>query len=90
MTEWRMAAVSRARAEGTWDGKPYMVVADEHIEGLAAELRPYPKAFESYAGFSPSTKRQYAGCYYEAKKEDTRKRRLPKVVELIEANKRLM
>lgn len=52
-----------------------------------AELRKNPKALAAYEAFSPSHKREYIEYVTEAKKEETRQRRMQKTIEWLTQGK---
>ena len=56
-------------------------------DDLLAALRSNPKARTTFEHFSPSHKREYVEWITEAKKEETRQRRLQTAVEWISAGK---
>lgn len=56
-------------------------------EDLLAALREDPAALEKFEGFSPSQRREYAEWVAEAKREETRRRRIETAVEWIAEGK---
>jgi uncharacterized protein YdeI (YjbR/CyaY-like superfamily) len=52
-------------------------------------LAASPKAWENFQNLSPSCRRQYVGWITDAKKEETRQRRLSEAVRLLERNQKL-
>ncbi|NPV90975.1 MAG: hypothetical protein HPY50_09405 [Firmicutes bacterium] len=84
-----LAAVERARAEGTWDReRELMAGADSGVlEGL---LSAFPAEKEKYRSFPPSLRRQYSMFYLDAKTPETRRRRLEKIVEGIREDRKLL
>ena len=56
---------------------------------LKSALRKKPKAFENFMKYTPSHKRHYLWWIEDAKKTETRERRIKKVVEFALENKKL-
>jgi uncharacterized protein YdeI (YjbR/CyaY-like superfamily) len=52
-------------------------------------LMASPRAWEQFQNLAPSYRRQYIGWVMDAKREETRERRLREVVSLLEQNKKL-
>jgi uncharacterized protein YdeI (YjbR/CyaY-like superfamily) len=48
-----------------------------------------PKAWERFQNLAPSYRRRYVGWVMNAKKQETRERRLREVISLLEQNKKL-
>jgi Bacteriocin-protection, YdeI or OmpD-Associated/Domain of unknown function (DUF1905) len=61
----------------------------ETPEALAEALAQSPAAAEGWEKLPPSAKKQYADWIAEAKREETRQRRLAQAIELIAEGKRL-
>lgn len=75
-----VVAPSRAKPKGPPKKVPVPPV-------LLAALKRSPKAKETFDGFSPSHKREYAEWIAEAKTEETRERRLETAIEWMEEGK---
>jgi uncharacterized protein YdeI (YjbR/CyaY-like superfamily) len=56
---------------------------------LKEELMTNSKAWENFNTLPPSHKRQYIGWISDAKKEETRQRRIREAISILEKNKRL-
>jgi uncharacterized protein YdeI (YjbR/CyaY-like superfamily) len=54
---------------------------------LAAALKKNPKARAAFAGFSPSHRREYIEWIVEAKRDETRQRRLAQAIEMLAEGK---
>lgn len=70
------AAIARAKHNGTWN----------RAEALAGT----GKALANFLNMSPSVQRTYAMSYWDARKEDTRKRRLSGIIARLKENKKPM
>lgn len=90
MTEWGYKAVDRAKETGAWENPRYFIPKDEHITRFTKVIKTRGRAYENFTSLPASAKKQFAGFYFEAKKEETRKKRLEKIIKLLEENKRLM
>ena len=83
MTAAGMALVEHARQTGEWD-KASGTLRDRPVPpDLNAMLNQDAGARAWFDGLAPSHKRQYLGWIYEAKREETRRRRIAEVFEMI-------
>ncbi len=62
---------------------------DELPAEVAVALRQSPRAWENFQNLAPSYRRDYVRWITEAKRPETRQRRLQKALELLAANQRL-
>jgi len=87
MTEAGLAAVREAKQNGQWQkaGEPQSDVAPDD---LLRALRRNRAARECFDGLAPSHRRQYVGWIEEAKRAETRARRIRKTVERLAAGKK--
>ncbi len=86
MGEGRMApagraAVERARADGTWVGAYAARSIREMPEALKRELAECPKAACNFAQFTDNQQETYVAWVEDAKKPETRARRIRQVVD---------
>jgi uncharacterized protein YdeI (YjbR/CyaY-like superfamily) len=75
MTDAGRAAVRIAKRNGSWDtlsASDAMIVPDD----LAAALAAVPQARSHWDAFPPSSKRMILGWIGQAKREETRRRRV--------------
>ncbi len=82
-----LAAVERARADGSWtilDAAERGEVPDD----LADELRRHPPAAVNFEAFPPSTRRMLLGWVALARRPDTRARRIRAIAEAAARNER--
>ncbi|MEJ2658852.1 MAG: YdeI/OmpD-associated family protein [Desulfobacterales bacterium] len=59
---------------------------NEKIELLKKELKPHKDILSLFESKSPSRQKQFAGFYCEAKTEETRKKRIGKIIEALSNN----
>ena len=91
MTEHGLAAIEHAKQTGAWDAASSRpVVSDAQVEVLVKALQGADLALSNYLKMPPSVRRTYAMAYLDAKKDETRVRRLAWIVERLNANKRPM
>lgn len=90
MTELGFQAIERAKQDGTWDAPQAPTISQEQIDTFTEAISFNSKAFENFQKMSMSIKKQFVGLYFEAKREETRIKRLEKLVGLLELNKRPM
>jgi uncharacterized protein YdeI (YjbR/CyaY-like superfamily) len=90
MTEDGMEAVERAKQDGSWDKPQGPGITDEQINSFAEAVSFNSKAYDNFIKMPASVKKQFTGLYFEAKREETRVKKLEKLVGLLELNKRPM
>ncbi len=87
MTPAGLAAIDRAKANGSWevlDGAERLEVPDD----LAAALDARPPAAANFAAFPPSTRKMLLGWVALAQRPETRATRVAKVAEAAARNER--
>ena len=90
MTEHGLAAIARAKKDGTWDIPKGEPIASEQTDALVQALTGLEPALSNFQKMSPSVRRTYTAHYLSAKAEDTRKRRLEQIVARLNENKKPM
>jgi uncharacterized protein YdeI (YjbR/CyaY-like superfamily) len=83
-------AVERAKRDGSWDGRRKRIMKPEDIDLFARLVAANPQAATNFQKMPQSVKKQFTGFYLDAKQEATRRRRLEKLIGLLEQNKRPM
>lgn len=86
MTASGHEAIGRAKKEGTWEPPKGEPVTDKQVQILIDALCGRQPAFDNFMNMSASVKRTYAGFYLDAKKEETRIRRLEKITDRLNRN----
>jgi uncharacterized protein YdeI (YjbR/CyaY-like superfamily) len=87
MTEYGMKAIEEAKKSGNWDIPKREPVTDSQIEILIKDLNGTEPAFSNFLKMPLSIRRTYTGFYLDAKQEETRRNRLKKITERLNANK---
>jgi uncharacterized protein YdeI (YjbR/CyaY-like superfamily) len=87
MTGPGQAAIEQAKKNGRWDAPAREPVPDDKIEVLVKDLQGADLALANFLKMAPSVRRTYTGFYLDAKKEETRIRRLQYIIERLNANK---
>jgi len=83
------AEIERAKSDGRWEAAYAGPASIEVPDDLAAALRKDKGAAKTFEAFSPSCRREYVDWITEAKREETRKKRLEQTLEwLAEGKKR--
>lgn len=90
MTEAGLQAIENAKQEGTWDAPQAPTIIQEQIDTFADAVRLNSKAYDNFQKMPLSVKKQFVGLYFDARKEETRIKRLEKLLGLLELNKRPM
>ena len=83
MTEAGMALVEHARQTGEWDELRGSLKDRPMPEELDQALKEDPEARSWFEALAPSHKRQFLGWIHQAKREDTRQRRIATVLEMV-------
>lgn len=79
-------AIARAKEHGTWNQRTSAPISEDQVAVLAEALAGTGKALTNFLNMSPSVRRTYTALYLDAKTDETRKRRLAKIVERLKAN----
>ena len=90
MTEHGTAAIEDAKKKGNWDIPEREPVSEDQVEVLIEALQGAELALANFLKMPASVRRTYAAFYLDAKKEETRTRRLENIVERLKASKRPM
>lgn len=90
MTNAGRRAIVQAQTLGKWNLPRKEPISEAQIEILVAALSGTEKALSNYLKMSPSARKTYAGYYLEAKQEDTRKKRLGRIIERLNENRKPM
>ncbi|WP_029902521.1 YdeI family protein [Prevotella sp. 10(H)] len=90
MTEFGLQVIEEAKKNGQWHKVHDRSISETQKSEFESKLAIYDKAFKNYCAMSPSTQKQFTGFYFEAKREETRQKRLEKIVRLLEENRKLM
>lgn len=79
-------AIARAKEEGTWEPQARETITDNHVLILTDKIKDRQPAFYNFIKMSPSVKRTYARFYMDTKKEETKIRRLEKIIDRLNEN----
>jgi uncharacterized protein YdeI (YjbR/CyaY-like superfamily) len=90
MAEPGLAAIARAKKEGTWNPPDDGPAGEDQVAMLVQALAGHEPALSNFQNMSPSVRRTYAANYLSAKGEDTRKRRLERIIGRLNENKKPM
>lgn len=80
-------AVQKAKENGCWDKKGRAGITVEMIREFEKLLIHHEHAHSNYTVMSNTIKKTYAGFYFDAKKEDTKIKRLAGIIERLNLNK---
>ena len=90
MTGFGMQAIEEAKRSGEWEKVRDRNVTDTQKSEFESLIKDYNQAYANYLTTAKSTQNNFIGFYFEAKREDTRLKRLEKIIGLLEQNKKLM
>ena len=89
MTEFGEAAISQAKSNGQWD-KPDEREEYFDVEGLRNALMHKIKDLNEYDKLSESLKKHYSLYYFIARREETRNKRMEKIIDYMKTKKRFL
>jgi uncharacterized protein YdeI (YjbR/CyaY-like superfamily) len=90
MTKAGLAAMELSKASGSWDTAYTNKVKDAVPVDLESALKEQQKAWHNFQAFANSYRNMYIGWVNAAKTDETRKKRVTKVVEQSLQNKKLL
>jgi uncharacterized protein YdeI (YjbR/CyaY-like superfamily) len=90
MTDAGLAVIEKAKENGAWDNAYTNRVKDQVPAELEAALSKNSTAHDNFHKFANSYRNMYIGWINAAKTDETRRKRIEKVVELSAANKKLI
>jgi uncharacterized protein YdeI (YjbR/CyaY-like superfamily) len=90
MTAAGLAAIAQAKELGTLDKPKPAPISEAQVGILTEALSGSGMALTNFLNMSASVKRTYAASYLAARNEDTRKRRLERIIERLMKNKKPM
>lgn len=90
MTTRGFAAIDQARKDGAWDVVNDTTIPAERYREFERLIEKSTLALAHFRQLPKSAQRQFVGLFFEAKKEETRIKRLAKLIDLLEQNRRPM
>ena len=90
MTEYGEREIKKAVENGRWNKSVNKPDFDKLISDFRDIIKGDPTLLRDYENKSMSVKKQFAGFYFEAKTDETRKKRLDKIITVIRENKKGM
>ena len=86
MTDHGRAKVEEAKKRGKWDAPKPQPFTDEDINIFSEVLKGTEPAYSNFLTMSPSVKATYTAVYITAVSEETKARRLAKIIERLNNN----
>lgn len=86
MTEFGLAKVQEAKANGQWDKPKAPQITEENIAHLSSILKDYEPAYTNFLAMPPSVKKTYTRAYFDAKTDAGRASRVAWMVERLNQN----
>lgn len=90
MTPRGFDAIERAKRDGAWDAVVDRTIPDYRFDEFEVLIGRSTAALGNFRAMPRSARHQFVGLYFEAKKEETRARRLAMLIDLLERNMRPM
>ncbi len=85
MTEVGLVAINEAKSNGMWE-KSTKDIENNAISDLKLLIENSELAYTNYLAMPLSAQRAYASYYYEAKRDETKKKRLDKIIKDLNNN----
>lgn len=82
-----LAAIEEAKNSGNWDLPEREIASDDQVEILIVAINGVEPALSNFLNMPLSIRKTYTMFYLDAKKEETRIRRLGKIIERLNENK---
>ncbi len=79
-------AIERSKKDGSWDSNDDNTITEEKYQMFESKIANNKEAAANYRKMPNSIRKQFAGLYFEPKKEDTRNKRLLELIDLLERN----
>ena len=76
--------------KGTWEKSGPVKINEEQVEILVRALTGNEQALTNFLAMSPSVRRTYTGLYLDAKTDETRQKRLVKIIDRLVHNQKPM
>lgn len=86
VTQAGLAAIESAQADGSWDTPAAPTPSADQNDELDSLIRGHEPAYANWSQMSPSARRTYARLYFDAKTEQTRARRLKRILGRLDQN----
>jgi uncharacterized protein YdeI (YjbR/CyaY-like superfamily) len=86
MTEHGIKSIEEAKKGGTWATPPRNEISDSQVEILMKDINGAEPALSNFLKMPLSVRKLYTGFYLAAKKEETRGRRILKIIEQLNRN----
>lgn len=87
MEEPGLISIEVAKKSGNWDLPDRETATDDQIETLVKAINGFEPALSNFLNMPLSVRRTYTTFYLDAKKEETRIRRLEKIISRLNENK---
>jgi uncharacterized protein YdeI (YjbR/CyaY-like superfamily) len=88
MTEYGKKAIEEAKKSGMWNKPKAEPISGSQMEILIKALDGFEPALSNFLNMAPFARRTYSALYLDAKQEETRTRRLKKIIERLNENKK--
>lgn len=86
VTQVGLDAVESAQADGSWEGSATPTPSTDQNDELDSLIRGREPAYSNWSRMSPSVRKTYAKLYFDAKTEQTRARRLERIIDRLHQN----
>ncbi len=86
MDEKGLLVIENAKKDGTWNIKQDRIISDEKYKIFESLIKSNEMAFNNYLMMAKLKKQQFVGLYFDAKREETKQKRLKELIELLERN----
>lgn len=88
MTEYGLRKIEEAQRDGMWSPKKGADNSDNNIKILETALEAYPETQIKFKNYPTSARKTLSSYFADAKKDETRMKRLVQIIEAIKDNKK--
>lgn len=86
MTDFGRIKIEEAKKNGMWDALKPEPISEEQVQMFIELIKDIEPAFTNFMSMSPSVRKNYTGLYFDAKSDDTKRRRLAKIISRLNQN----
>jgi uncharacterized protein YdeI (YjbR/CyaY-like superfamily) len=86
MTDFGRIKIEEAKKNGMWDALKPEPISEDRVQMFTELIKDNEPAFTNFMSMSPSVRKNYTGLYFDAKSDDTKRKRLAKIIGRLNQN----
>lgn len=86
MTDFGRIKIEEAKKNGMWDALKPEPISEDQVQMFTELIKDTEPAFTNFMSMSPSVRKNYTGLYFDAKSDDTKRKRLAKIIGRLNQN----